>query len=72
MEKSYRKSWSTKAVYIGGGGLVIGGGIALAKGIPEGAYFIGSGIILDGLAYLHDRWEYKQYHEKNLKQYSKD
>ena len=73
MEKSYKRDWFTRAVYIGGGGLIIGGGVAILNGmLRDGIGLIGYGAILDGLAYFHDRWKQKQLHKKDIKKYTQN
>jgi len=72
MKEGYKTSWPTKAVYIGGGALIIGGSIVWAKGISDGPYYVICGVVTDCLAYLHGRWERKRYHNKMLKKYNRD
>ena len=72
MEKGYKRTLGTKAMYIGGIALIIGGSVAWSKGIQDAPYYIAVGAVMDGLAYLHERWERKQYHKGNLRKYAKD
>lgn len=72
MGKRYRTSWFTKAVYVGGGSLMVAGGIVLTRGmIREGIGLVSYGLLLENLVYLHTRWERHQYKQEFPKRYSR-
>lgn len=62
MEKGYKKELLTRIAYVGGTSLIALGGVAFARGSGrDSVYLMAYGVLLDTLAFCHDRWCNEQY-----------